>query len=391
MINITILGSTGSIGTNTLDVIARHPAHYQVFALTANSQVDKLFEQCLRFKPKYAVLADETAALQLNNKLKHAKIKIEVLKGEAGLIEVAQTMQTDYVVAGIVGASGLLPTLAAVKAGKRVLLANKEALIMAGAVFKKELAQSKALLLPLDSEHNAIFQCLPAHENSYQNINKIIITASGGPFRNTPLEQMSAITPEQACAHPIWKMGPKISVDSSTMMNKGLEVIEAHWLFDLPLAKIEVMLHPQSIVHSLVEYPDGSVLAQLGNPDMRIPIAHALAWPDRIHSGANFLDLIKVGKLEFYEVDTQRYPCLELAYQVLKTGGTAPALLNAANEVAVAAFLNKQIRYTEIYSVIATVLAKVSSQAYSDIETVLEADALGRVQAWGVVKNYSNR
>lgn len=381
MMNITLLGSTGSVGVNSLDVIRQHPHRFKVFALTANTQLEKLFAQCCEFKPSYAVLVDQKAAAQLATQLRAAGLTTEVLSGESGLIEVAAMAEVDYVIAAIVGAKGLLPTLAAVKAHKRILLANKEALVMAGALFKAELARSNAVLLPIDSEHNAIFQCLPKTKGHSDEIAKIIITASGGPFRHTPLEQFDAITPEQACAHPVWKMGRKISVDSATMMNKGLEVIEAHWLFDLPLAQIEVILHPQSTIHSLVEYCDGSMLAQLGSPDMRIPIAYALAWPERIRSGATYLDLLKVGRLEFEPLSVERYPCLGLAYEALKAGGIMPTVLNAANEVAVEAFLQRQIHFTDIVRVIGDVLEQVENCSYNDLATVLEFDRLARQKA----------
>lgn len=381
MINITILGATGSIGINTLDVIRQHPQRFKAFALTANTQFDKLFEQCCEFKPAYAVLADEMAAEQLTRKLRAVGLNIEVLYGEQGVIKVAEMAQVDYVMAAIVGAKGLLPTLAAVKAGKRILLANKEALVMAGSLFKEALAESKATLLPIDSEHNAIFQCLPDTKSDSNEIVKITITASGGPFRNTPLTQLDTVTPEQACAHPIWRMGHKISVDSATMMNKGLEVIEAHWLFDLPLNKIEVILHPQSTIHSLVEYLDGSTLAQLGNPDMRIPIAYALGWPERIASGVSQLDLLKVGRLEFEPVALERYPCLDLAYEALRAGGIMPTILNAANEITVEAFLKRRIRFTDIAHINRHVLEQIGCCPYNDIASVLEYDALARQKA----------
>lgn len=387
MLNISILGSTGSIGMNTLDVVQRHPQRYRVFALAANRQVDKLFEQCITFAPRFAVLADEIAAKQLRTKLQASRAKTEVLSGEQGLTAIAEASEVDCVVAAIVGAKGLIPTLAAVRASKRVLLANKESLVMAGALFREALQRSTAIMLPVDSEHNAIFQCLPEQKTDNNAIKRVIITASGGPFRRTPLTQMDNITPEQACAHPVWKMGQKISVDSATMMNKGLEVIEAHWLFDLPIEKIGVLLHPQSIVHSIVEYQDGSMIAQLGCPDMRIPIAYALSWPERITSGANFLDLIKQGILEFEELSFDRYPCLGLAYAALRQGGTAPAVLNAANEIAVDAFLNRQIRYTDIFKVNSYILEKMDVQSYQDLPTILAVDAEARAKAREYIEN----
>lgn len=386
MKNITVLGSTGSVGTTTLDVIRLHPQRFNVIALTANNQFEKLFEQCNEFKPRYAVLADQTAAEQLALKIDSSDLDTEVLHGESAIIKVAELVAVDYVIAAIVGAKGLLPTLAAVKAGKKILLANKEALVMAGALFKEELASSGAVLLPIDSEHNAIFQCLPGTKHNSDEIVKVIITASGGPFRNIAVEQLDTVTPEQACAHPIWKMGRKISVDSATMMNKGLEVIEAHWLFDLPVEKIAVILHPQSTIHSLVEYQDGSMLAQLGNPDMRIPIAYALSWPERIASGASQLDLLRAGKLEFEPVSAERYPCLNLAYQALNAGGTTPTVLNAANEIAVDAFLKQQIRFTDIYPVISEVLEQLDPCTCTDIDNILRYDYLARQKALAIIE-----
>lgn len=378
MMRITVLGSTGSIGVNTLDVIARNAEHYEIVALTANTQAAKLFEQCCQFKPRYAVMVDSRAAAQLRIQLSEANVATEVLAGEADVIAAAELTEIDCVVAGIVGAKGLLPTLAAIKAGKRVLLANKEPMVMAGAIFKQALAESAAELLPVDSEHNAVFQCSGADALNRAAIRKITLTASGGPFCTTPLDQFDAITPEQACAHPKWKMGKKISVDSATMMNKGLEIIEAYWLFDVAAENIDVILHPQSTVHALVEYYDGSVLAHLGNPDMRIPIAHALGWPKRIQSGAGFLDLLAIGKLEFESLCLKRYPCLALAQAALKAGGTAGAILNAANETAVDAFLQGRIRFTDIARVNAHIQEQLLPNPYHDLDTVLEADANAR-------------
>lgn len=381
MVGITILGSTGSIGNSTLDVISRHPDHFQVIALTANQNSTALYKQCLQYQPRYAVLKDEAAAGELRSQLKHAGAAIEVLGGETALSEVVTMPEVEYVMAAIVGASGLLPTLAAVRAGKRVLLANKEALVMTGALFMHEIAKSGATLLPIDSEHNAIFQCLPANfkpGQAPQGIRRIIITASGGAFRDVPLSELAYVTPEQACSHPNWKMGRKITVDSATMMNKGLEVIEAHWLFGLESAKIATLLHSQSIVHSLVEYDDGSVLAQLGNPDMRTPIAHALAWPERIASGVNSLDLLLQNRLDFAPLDEERFPCLRLAYQTLARGGTATTILNAANEVAVAAFLSGGLAFTQIFTTIAEVLERLPTRPADSLEIILEDDSLAR-------------
>ena len=343
---LAILGSTGSIGVSTLDVVARHPDRYQVVALTAARQDDVLLEQCLRFKPRYAVLLDGVAAARLTQHIAAAGLKTEVLSGIEALQQVACLPEIDTVMAAIVGAAGLLPTLAAARAGKKILLANKETLVMAGQIFIDAVHQHGATLLPIDSEHNAIFQALPggyAGNPQASGVSRILLTASGGPFRTTPLAELQHITPDQACAHPNWVMGRKISVDSATMMNKGLEVIEAHWLFNAPAEAIQIVVHPQSVIHSLVQYVDGSVLAQMGNPDMRTPIAYALAYPERIDAGVAPLDLIQIATLNFEAPDFQRFPCLALAYQALQAGGTAPALLNAANEVAVAAFLDRQI------------------------------------------------
>ncbi|HAJ91261.1 MAG TPA: 1-deoxy-D-xylulose-5-phosphate reductoisomerase, partial [Gammaproteobacteria bacterium] len=356
---VTLLGSTGSIGVSTLDVIARHPGRFRIVALTANSSVDKLAAQCVRFQPQYAVMADADAAARLALLLQQSAPDVQVLSGSEGLVTVAGHAAVDFVMAAIVGAAGLLPSLAAARKGKRVMLANKEALVMSGALFMQAVREHRATLLPVDSEHNAILQCLPddyvAGEEP-SGVRKILLTASGGPFRTLPVSELSAVTPEQACAHPNWDMGRKISVDSATMMNKGLEVIEAGWLFNLPMDRIKVVLHPQSLVHSLVEYEDGSVLAQMGNPDMRIPISHALGWPERIDSGAESLDLMAVGNMQFEAPDSAHYPCLELATAAWRGGGTTPAVLNAANEVAVQAFLDRRIAFTSIPRVVEQVL-----------------------------------
>lgn len=383
---VTILGSTGSIGVSTLDVLSRHADKFSVYALTANGSVDTMFEQCLQHQPVIAVMLETNAAEQLQHKLTEAGSQTEVLSGEAALEQVAASADTDYVVAAIVGAAGLMPTLAAARAGKRILLANKEALVMSGALFMHEVQQNKATLLPVDSEHNAIWQCMPvAGEQRYdfndKGIRKIILTASGGPFRDADLSTLEDVTPEQAVAHPNWSMGQKISVDSATMMNKGLEVIEAHWLFGLQSQQIEVVLHRQSIIHSMVDYDDGSVLAQMGNPDMRTPIANTLAWPERIDSGVAPLDLVQAGRLDFSEADFERFPCLRLAYQALDAGGTSTAILNAANEVAVAAFLQRQIRFTDIARVIEQVLNEVAANDAGSLQQILADDAAARRHA----------
>ncbi len=391
---VVVLGSTGSIGVSTLDVIARHPDRYQVFALTAQRSFDTLLEQCLRFQPRYAVLVDEEAALKLRQALAETGCRTEVLMGRAALVEVAAQPEVDAVMAAIVGAAGLEPTLAAVRAGKRVLLANKEALVMSGELFMSAVRTSGAELLPIDSEHNAIFQCLPRvtlgrHEPGQGTnqllgrlgVRRILLTASGGPFRSTPLEQLDTVTPEQACRHPNWSMGQKISVDSATMMNKGLELIEACWLFDATPEQVDIHIHPESVIHSMVEYCDGSVLAQMGNPDMRTPIASGLAWPERIESGVGLLNLFEIGALHFERPDTQRFPCLRLAAEAFSTGGTAAAVLNAANEEAVAAFLERRIRFTRIPAIIEQALGHIPVSAADTVEAVLQADRLAREYA----------
>ena len=383
-VEVTLLGSTGSIGSSTLDVIARHPARFRVFALTANSNVDKLAVQCARFQPRYAGMADAGAATRLASLLQATAPDVQVLSGSDGLLTVAGHESVDFVMAAIVGAAGLLPSLEAARKGKRVMLANKEALVMSGALFMQAVREHQAVLLPVDSEHNAILQCLPDNYVTGgvpSGVRKILLTASGGPFRTLPVNELSAVTPEQACAHPNWDMGRKISVDSATMMNKGLEVIEAGWLFGLPIERISVVLHPQSLVHSLVEYEDGSVLAQMGNPDMRIPISHALGWPERIASGAESLDLMAVGTMQFEAPDSARYPCLELAIAAWRSGGTSPTVLNAANEVAVQAFLDRQIAFTAIHRVVEQVLGQCPVHTADSLETILAADALARAVA----------
>ncbi|MDH0747532.1 1-deoxy-D-xylulose-5-phosphate reductoisomerase [Pseudomonas sp. GD03842] len=381
---ITVLGATGSIGLSTLDVIGRHPERYEVFALTGYSRLNELFALCIRHAPQYAVVPTALAARQLQDDLRAAGLGTRVLVGEGGLCEVSADPEVDTVLAAIVGAAGLRPTLAAVEAGKKVLLANKEALVMSGALFMQAVHRSATVLLPLDSEHNAIFQCLPrdcASGLDALGVRRILLTASGGPFRETPLSELAHVSPEQACAHPNWSMGRKISVDSASMMNKGLELIEACWLFDCAPARIEVVVHPQSVIHSMVDYVDGSVLAQLGNPDMRTPIAHALAWPERIESGVAPLDLFSIARLDFQAPDEVRFPCLRLARQAADAGGSAPAVLNAVNEVAVAAFLDRRIRFPEIASMIDEVLNAEPTIAVGELETVFEVDARARVLA----------
>ena len=379
-----MLGGTGSIGLSTLDVIAHHPQRYEVFAISGFSRLTELQTLCIRHRPRFAVVPDASAARVLQDALISAGLDTRVLSGEAGLCEIAAHPDVDAVMAAIVGAAGLRPTLAAVEAGKRVLLANKEALVMSGALFIQAVRRHGAVLLPIDSEHNAIFQCLPGDYGrglAQVGVRRILLTASGGPFRETPLEALANVTPEQACAHPNWSMGRKISVDSASMMNKGLELIEACWLFDAAPSQVEVVIHPQSVIHSLVDYVDGSVLAQLGNPDMRTPIAHALAWPERVDSGVAPLDLFRVGRLDFQEPDEGRFPCLRLARQAAEAGGSAPAMLNAANEVAVAAFLERRIRFTEIARIIDEVLNREAALAVESLDAVVEADARARVAA----------
>lgn len=391
MKGITVLGATGSIGVSTLDVLARHPQRYRVIALTANSHVERMLEQCLQHRPSYAVMADETAAERLSGALRQAGASTEVLSGVEGLEQVASLPEVDYVMAAIVGAAGLPPTLAAARHGKRILLANKEALVMSGRLFMDEVRQHGAELLPIDSEHNAIFQCMPPHfEQGLDTVGvrRILLTASGGPFRNTLLEQLAMVTPEQAVAHPNWSMGRKISVDSATMMNKGLEVIEACWLFNTTTSNIQVVLHPQSVIHSMVEYTDGSVLAQLGNPDMRTPIAHALAWPERIESGVDSLDMFTVAHLDFEAPDLKRFPCLRLAVEAMEAGGTAPTILNAANEVAVEAFLTEQIGFTSIARVIEQTLEQMSIREADSLDTIFRDDSAAREIARRISQQY---
>ncbi len=385
MKQLTLLGSTGSIGESTLDVVRRHNDKFNVYALTANQSVDRLYSQIKEFEPDYAVLVNEVAAKRLQERLSAEKSKTKVLIGVEGLEQVSSDSEVDYVMAAIVGAAGLLPTLAAAKSGKRILLANKESLVMSGELLINTVKDSGAELLPIDSEHNAIFQSMPCSLNGIepnrQGVEKIILTGSGGPFLKTPLDELKLKTPEQACNHPNWKMGRKISVDSATMMNKGLEVIEACYLFATDTSKIEVVVHPQSVIHSMVQYIDGSVLAQLGNPDMRTPIAHAMAWPDRIESGVKRLDFVELAQFDFLAPDFQRFPCLQLAIDAINKGGTATISLNAANEIAVTLFLDQQIAYTDISRVIAYVQAQSDWQQVSSLESILEADRQARILA----------
>ncbi|VVP73201.1 1-deoxy-D-xylulose 5-phosphate reductoisomerase [Pseudomonas fluorescens] len=381
---ITVLGATGSIGLSTLDVIARHPERYQVFALSGFTRLSELLALCIKHAPRFAVVPEVGAARNLQDDLHAAGLSTRVLVGEEGLCQVAADPEVDAVMAAIVGAAGLRPTLAAVEAGKKILLANKEALVMSGALFMQAVRKSGSVLLPIDSEHNAIFQCMPrdfARGLGAVGVRRILLTASGGPFRQTPMAELAHVSPEQACAHPNWSMGRKISVDSASMMNKGLELIEACWLFDAKPSQVEVVIHPQSVIHSLVDYIDGSVLAQLGNPDMRTPIANALAWPERIDSGVPPLDLFAVARLDFQAPDEERFPCLRLARQAAEAGNSAPAMLNAANEVAVAAFLDGRVRYPEIASIIEETLNLEPVVAVDDLEAVFTADAKARVLA----------
>ena len=380
MKQITILGATGSIGASALDVIARHPDKYAVYALTANTNVAQMAKICQRHQPRYAVMGNNQTADQLSKLLSSGSVT-EVISGEQSLSRVASDSEVDIVMAAIVGSIGLMPTLAAVRAGKRVLLANKESLVMAGSLFMKEVEQHGAELIPIDSEHNAIFQCLPQGKYSQlkdKGVSNILLTGSGGPFRDLPLADFKQVTPKQAITHPNWDMGPKISVDSATMMNKGLELIEACWLFSVDETDIEIVLHRQSIVHSMVAYNDGSVLAQLGNPDMRTPIANALAWPQRIDSGVEPLDLLQVSRLDFEVADANRFPCLRLAREAFRQGGTSMAILNAANEVAVDNFLNHRIKFTEIPRLIEQTLQHIKSNAADSLEAALDDDARAR-------------
>jgi len=378
---VTILGATGTIGTQTLDVISQHPERFKVFALTASSNVKGLFELCRQYKPRYAVMLQTSAAAELGQQFKAAGIGTIVLHGDDALTEVAAHPQVDIVMAAIVGAAGLHPAMAAARAGKRILLANKETLVMAGNLFMQAVEEGGATLLPIDSEHNAIFQVMPRQRSKAladMGIKRVLLTASGGPFRTASLQELSAVTRTQALNHPNWVMGPKITIDSATMMNKGLEVIEAHWLFNAAADQIDVVVHPQSVIHSMVEYSDGSVLAQLGNPDMRTPIAYGLGYPDRLVSGVSSLDLLKIGRLDFCAPDPVRFPCLRLAYEALNTGGTAPAILNAANEIAVEAFLAERIGFMDIPSLIESVLSISQIEEVISIEQLVSVDTGAR-------------
>jgi 1-deoxy-D-xylulose-5-phosphate reductoisomerase len=381
---VSILGATGSIGRSTLDVLARHPERFEVLALSANSNVEQLAVLAHRHGARYAAIADAALAGALRERLSQLGARARVLAGPQALVEAATLAEADCVMAAIVGAAGLPSTLAAAQAGKKLLLANKEAIVMAGPLFMEAVRRSQATLLPIDSEHNAVFQCLPAGARgtlAENGIRRILLTASGGPFRTRARSDLASVTPEEACAHPTWDMGRKISVDSATMMNKGLEVIEAHWLFAAPPAAIEVVIHPQSVVHSMVEYVDGSVIAQLGNPDMRTPIAQALAFPERIDAGVASLDLFRVGSLSFEKPDFERFPALRLAYAALEMGGCAPAVLNAANETAVAAFLERKLPFLAITSVVEDTLDALASLPVVDLEGVMDADRQAREQA----------
>ncbi len=392
MIGISILGATGSIGSSTLDVVSQHPDKYKVVGLSANSNSQKMLELIEKYQPQCAAMADEKAALELSKHVAEKKLNCEVLSGVNGVCEVARLNEAAYVMASIVGAAGLEPTLEAVRLGKRVLLANKESLVMSGELFMQEVANSGAELLPIDSEHNAIFQALGENYGKSLNeagVEKIILTASGGPFFKDKDRDLSVITPEQAVAHPNWSMGKKISVDSASMMNKGLEVIEACWLFDAKPTEVEVVVHPQSVIHSMVEYVDGSVLAQLGNPDMRTPIANAMAWPKRISVGVKRLNMFEIGRLDFYMPDMERFPCLQLAFDAVTEGGTMPAVLNAANEVAVAGFLDDKIKFTQIQKVISDTMAKLGKKKAENLQVIKEQSLLAENIAIEIVNGLS--
>lgn len=382
---LVILGATGSIGESTLAVVAENPGRFPVVALTARSDDERLFAQCVEHRPAFAVLVEEEAAARLAAKVAQAGLPTRVLAGEAALTEVVELPEVGRVMAAIVGAAGLLPTLAAARAGRQVLLANKESLVMAGHLLIEAVREGGGELVPIDSEHNAIFQCLPNGTGGMQGVRRLILTASGGPFLETPLERLATVTPDEACAHPNWQMGRKISVDSATMMNKGLEIIEACWLFDMPPERVDVTIHPQSIVHSMVEYEDGSVLAELGAPDMRTPIAHALGWPERIHSGAPWLDLVASAPLDFRVADETRFPCLRLAREAARAGGTHPAILNAANEEAVGAFLDGAVGFTDIARVVARVLDRLPAEPVISLEQVCGVDTAARDEARALI------
>ncbi len=397
--SITLLGATGSIGASTLDVLSCNPERFEVFALTANTQWEKLFELVIKFRPLWAVCYDDSSSEQLQKAIGEAGLSTRVASGLTGLQMVASDPAVDTVVAAIVGAAGLLPTLSAVQTGKKIMLANKEALVMAGDFFMQQVIKHRALLLPVDSEHNALFQCLPNHH--YKNgvsvnwcqlgVEKLVLTASGGPFLNKSLEDLQQITPDQACAHPNWRMGRKISVDSATLMNKGLEVIEASYLYGISENAIDVLVHPQSIIHSMVSYKDGSVIAELGNPDMRTPIAHVLAWPDRISSGVEPLDMVMNNRLDFSAPDLVKFPCLALAYRALQAGGTAPAIINAANEVAVAAFLQQDIAFLQIAEVIEMTLKQLEITSAEVLESILLADKQARQVATDIIQSFNEK
>lgn len=390
MQSITILGSTGSIGVQALDVVAMHRNRFSIFALTANRNVDLLFQQCQQYHPTYAVLVDKAAAYELSRRIKTTQLKTIVLAGQQSLLDVVEANEVDMVLSAIVGAVGLVPTWSAVCRGKRILLANKEPLVMAGELIMPAITANQASLLPIDSEHNAVFQCLPSGFMPGLlppvGVRSITLTASGGPFREMDLAKLSSVTPEQAIAHPNWSMGKKISVDSATMMNKGLEVIEAHWLFAMSSKDINVIVHPQSIIHAFVHYEDGTVLSHLASPDMHIPIAYALAWPDRIDSGAVAMDLTELSQAEFYLPDMARYPCLALAYQALEAGGTATTILNAANEVAVSQFLNGNLRFDQITKIISETLDRMTIESVDNLESILVADTAARHYAVEIIR-----
>ncbi|MEN8207201.1 MAG: 1-deoxy-D-xylulose-5-phosphate reductoisomerase [Pseudomonadota bacterium] len=378
---VTILGATGSVGVNTLDVVARNPEHFRIIALTANTRADRLLGQCRQFKPVYAVMRDHYGAQWLEARIQEEGLHVKVLCGDQGLSESVSLPETDIVMSSIVGAAGLMPTLSAMTAGKRVLLANKEPLVMSGRIILDTMKQSGAELIPIDSEHNAIFQCMPAgyQPGTYEpGVKRILLTCSGGPFLRSSTEELMHVTPEQACNHPKWRMGRKISVDSATLMNKGLELIEACWLFSTRPEQVQIVIHPQSVVHSMVEYQDGSVLAQLGNPDMRTPISHAMGWPDRIESGVGSLDLFDIARLDFEPPDFDRFPCLKLATAAAHSGGTAPAILNASNEAAVQAFLDQRIGFLDIYRAIEYTMDRVTANSDRELEQVLDDDTRAR-------------
>lgn len=394
MKGLCILGATGSIGVSTLDVVSRHPEQYKVVALTANTNIEALFDQCISHKPDYVVVVDEDKAEQFKQKIQGTEISTIQVKAGVKALELVSTLdKVDSVMAAIVGAAGLLPSLAAAKAGKTVLLANKEALVMSGDIFMQAVKQSGAKLLPIDSEHNAIFQCMPAGYvtgDPAKQVRRILLTASGGPFRKTPIDELHGVTVDQTVSHPKWDMGRKISVDSATMMNKGLELIEACLLFNMSPDDIQVVIHKQSIIHSMVDYVDGSVLAQMGNPDMRVPIAHAMAWPDRFDSGVEPLNIFEVRQMDFEEPNLERFPCLRLAYEAIVAGGIMPTVLNASNEVAVDEFLNERIKFTDIPVIIEKCMAKFSADIADTLEVILKTDQQAREQSYKIIKETSH-